>query len=218
MTTRFMKLAGVVTAVVMVLAAASPAAAQSTSGAIASGSAAAVVDDSGTDLSLAGSLGYRFNRVIGMGIELTWMRPKSASPVPSPYANILYADPRNDLLLVTTNVRIEIPTISQRILPYAVGGGGPASTRSSYSYTIAYRGVLPQLAATGLVGAIIPVPPPEVRTETVTSIGLGLTLGGGVSFLATDHLSIDIDLRSFYIRGEAGGSLGRFGAGASWRF
>jgi opacity protein-like surface antigen len=204
----------------MVLAAGSPALAQSTSGAIASGSLAAVVDDSGTDVSVAGSLGYRFNRVIGMGVELTWMRPKSAAPVPetSPYANISYADPRNDLLLVTTNVRIEIPTISQRILPYAVGGGGPASTRSTYRYTIAYRGVLPQLAATGLVGAVIPVPLPEVRSETITSTGLGLTLGGGVSFLATDHLSIDIDLRSFYIRGEAGGSLGRFGAGASWRF
>jgi opacity protein-like surface antigen len=214
-----MRLAGLVSAAAMVLAAESRAAAQSSSGAIASGSVAAVVDDSGTDLSLAGSLGYRFNRVIGMGVELTWMRPKSAvaSPETSPYANISYAGPRNDLLLITTNVRIEIPTISQRILPYAVGGGGPASTRSTYSYTIAYRPV-PQPASPGVVGAIIPVPLPEVRSETITSTGLGLTLGGGVSFLATDHLSIDIDLRSFYIRGDSGGSLGRFGAGASWRF
>jgi hypothetical protein len=43
-------------------------------------------------------------------------------------------------------------------------------------------------------------------------------LGGGVSLLATSHISVDIDLRGFYIRGNPSGSIGRFGIGTSYRF
>ena len=210
---------GVITAAVMLLLAAAPASGQSPSGAIASGSVAAAVDGGGTNVSFGGSLGYRFNRVIGMGVELTWMRLKAASPsdLNSPYIDVSYSDQRSDALFFTTNVRVEIPTTSRRILPYAVGGGGLGSTNTSY--TIRTR-VIPPPILGPLTAVIIPtpIPPFDMRTATTTSTGLGLTLGGGVSLLATDHFSVDIDLRTFYIRGNQGGSIGRFGAGASWRF
>jgi hypothetical protein len=66
-----------ITAGIVVLLA-SPARTQSDAGAIASGSVAAAVLDSGTNasgtsVSVAGSLGYRFNRVIGLGVEVTYI-------------------------------------------------------------------------------------------------------------------------------------------------
>jgi len=199
---------------------ASPARAQLAAGAIASGSVAAAVDGSSTDASLAGSVGYRFNRMIGFGVELTWIKLKAAAPtaVTSPYTSIVYTDTRGDAIFFTTNVRIEIPTTSRRILPYAVGGGGPASTSNSYTVTI--RTVIPPLLGPIPSGVVLPTPVPqiEVHPTTTSSAGLGLTLGGGVSLLATDHFSIDIDLRSLYIRGNPSGSIGRFGVGASYRF
>src|ERR1700680_4777494 len=89
---------------------ASPARAQSGSGAIANGSVAAAVDGPGTDVSVAGSLGFRFNRVVGLGVELTWMNLKSTTPsdVTSPYTSLVYSNARSDALFFTTNVRVEI--------------------------------------------------------------------------------------------------------------
>ena len=201
-----------------------PARAQSTTGAIASGSAAAAVANNGTDLSLAGSMGYRFNRVIGLGVELTWLELKTAdaTTAPDPYTSIDYLQTKNDAMFFTTNVRIEIPTTSRRILPYAIGGGGVANTLVHETVTL--RTFPPGPVVTSpTVGTIVPIPiptplPPTSQTVTMSTTGLGLTLGGGVSFLVDDHVSIDVDLRSFYIRSSQSGSIGRFGVGASYRF
>jgi opacity protein-like surface antigen len=199
---------------------ASPARAQSDAGAIAGGSVAAAVVEAGTNVSVAGSLGYRFNRVIGLGVEMTWMptmKPVLPSITPSPYASIVYSAPSGDSLFFTTNVRIEIPTTSRRVIPFAIGGGGVASTTQRYTVTISP--VLPPVPV-GLVAIpiILPQPSPIQSRPVTTSTDLALTLGGGVSLLVTDHFSIDVDLRSFYIRGNPGGSIGRFGVGASYRF
>jgi opacity protein-like surface antigen len=200
---------------------ASPAGAQSTSGAIASGSIAAAVASNGTDVSPAGSVGYRFNRVIGLGVELTWikLRTTDSSSTPDPYTSIVVSGTGANTLFYTTNVRVEIPTLSRRILPYAVGGGGVASTSMHETVTIRYLPPVP-FVPTPPIGVIVtpPVPAPFSRAQTSYSTGLGLTLGGGVSFLATDHVSVDVDLRSFYIRATPSGSIGRFGVGASYRF
>jgi opacity protein-like surface antigen len=199
----------------------SPASAQSSSGALASGSVAAAVAGNGTDVSLAGSLGYRFNRVIGLGVELTWIKLKTAdsTTTPDPYTTIIVSGSGANTLFYTTNVRIEIPTTTRRILPYAVGGGGIASTITHETVTIRSSPPVP-LVPSPPIGILlpIPVPPPVSRAETSSTTGLGLTLGGGVSFLATDHVAVDIDLRAFYIRGSQSGSIGRFGVGASYRF
>ena len=49
------------------------AAAQSAEGLIAGGGAAATAINSGTDVAVFGGVGYRFNRVVGFGIELTFV-------------------------------------------------------------------------------------------------------------------------------------------------
>jgi opacity protein-like surface antigen len=214
---------GLVVTVAMCASSATPARAQSTSGAIVTGSAAASVANNGTDLAVAGSMGYRFNRVIGLGVELTWLKLKTAdsSSVPDPYTSINYQQTKSDAMFFTTNVRIEIPTTSRRILPYAVGGGGVANTMVNETLTIRTLPPVPVVTNPPIGGVIqfpLPVPAPISRTQTVSTTGLGLTLGGGVSFLLTDHVSIDADLRSFYIRSNQSGSIGRFGVGASYRF
>jgi len=203
---------------------ASPARGQSVAGAIASGSVAGVVDGGGTNVSVAGSVGYRMNRVIGLAVELTWMKLQTTLPagVTSPYTRIAYSDTSADAAFFTTNIRIEIPTASRRILPYAIGGGGTASTINRYTVTARSSFPSPPISLPdGVVVTIptpIPVPPDVSQPVSSSSTGLGLTLGGGVSVLAADHLSIDVDLRTFYIRGNPSGSLGRFGIGASYRF
>jgi len=208
-----------VTAFVLI---ASPASGQPAAGAIASGSVAAVVDGGGTDVSVAGSLGYRLNRVIGLGVDLTWMKLKTTTPASTtfPDSRVLYSDASADAMFFTTNVRIEIPTTSRRILPYAVGGGGTASLLNRY--TVTTRISFPTVPVSTLPGVVVPIPapPPQEISQPVSSssTALALNLGGGVSLLATDHLSIDVDLRSFYIRGNPSGSIGRFGIGASYRF
>jgi len=52
---------------------ATDAAAQSAEGLIAGGGAAATAINSGTDVAVFGGVGYRFNRVVGFGIELTFV-------------------------------------------------------------------------------------------------------------------------------------------------
>jgi hypothetical protein len=209
-------------AAMMLGALALPARAQSASGAVANGSVAAAVDGAGTDVSVAGSLGFRFNRVMGLGVELTWMNLKATTPsgVTSPYTSLVYSNERSDALFFTTNVRIEIPTTSRRVLPYAVGGGGAASTTSRYTVTIRTSAPTPVVSIPpGLVIPIpIPVPVTESHAVNSSSTGLALMLGGGVSLLATSHISVDIDLRGFYIRGNPSGSIGRFGIGTGYRF
>ena len=198
----------------------SPARAQDGSGAIVSGSIAAAVTADDTNASLAGAVGYRFNRVIGLGVELTSIpRLKLATPdgrALSAYENITTTDGRTSIIFFTTNVRVEIPTTSRRILPFAVGGGGVASTRQEYTITV--QPLLPPfLESPTLGGSFVALPSASTHIANV-STGMALTLGGGVSILATQHVAVDVDARTLYVRGNPGGSIGRFAAGVSYRF
>jgi opacity protein-like surface antigen len=155
--------------------------------------------------------------VIGLGVELTWMKLKATTPSSgtSPYTGLAYSGTKADAIFFMTTVRIEIPTTSRRILPFAIGGGGTANTMNRYTVTITPVPVpLVGFPTSVVIPSLIP------RTEAVSSssTGLALTLGGGVSLLATEHLSVDIDLRSLYIRANPTESIGRFGVGASYRF
>lgn len=182
---------------------ASAAGGQTLAGPIASVSFSA---DPDTRWSVAGSLGYRFNRKMALGVELTWNSLKYSLPsdTSSPYVTVSYTNPSRDVVSFTTNVKIELPTRS-RITPYAVAGGGISSDTTRYTSTIAFR--------TSTANAS----PVETRPETVTSSYLTLVLGGGASVVVNKRLSIDLDLRGFYLRG-ADFALGRVGVGASYRF
>ncbi len=95
--------------------------------------------------------------------------------------------------IFTNNVRLQIPTTSRRVIPYVVGGGGIANVTESFTF----RSLTPVLPLGGV--SIPTILRPRVSRS---STDLALTLGGGASLLAGDHLSIDADLRYFRLIGD----------------
>jgi opacity protein-like surface antigen len=64
-----------------------------------------------------------------------------------------------------------------------------------------------------------PAPIPDIRAPfTVSRTDLALTVGGGVSIVAIGNMTIDVDLRYLHLLGDEDQSIGRFGAGVSYRF
>ena len=106
--------------------------------------------------------------------------------------------------IFTTNVRLEIPTMTARVIPYVVGGGGVANVKESFTITLPVPSGIP---------VVIPA-----RPVTQSSTDMVLTLGGGVSMLVSAHLSIDVDLRYLRLVANRDRNVGRFGVGFSYRF
>jgi len=199
---------------------AASASAQPQSGPIVSGLAAAAVVDDATEASFSGSVGYRFNRAFGLGIEVTYVPTLEPSFPFNPILGLPYRfeNPDGNAVLFTSNVRLEIPTTAQRILPYVVAGGGVASIRQSYSiFYILDPPIGPPIGPGGRE-IVLPTILPRVPVGPETRTSLTLTLGGGASILVNDRFSIDVDLRYFHLRGATSDQLGRFGVGASYRF
>lgn len=178
-------------------------------GALVSGSVAAALANSDTSPAFSGGVTWRFNRALGIGVELSHVRGISPDV---PYA-FCCGDRgvESRLTVFTTNVRVEIPTLSKRVIPFVIGGGGMSAGTTRYPVVYAQMGfpsdVLPALP-------IMPGPP------SVESSGsdMALTLGGGASFLVTNHLAVDVDLRVLHVIGQTSGNIGRFGGGVSFRF
>lgn len=191
---------------------AAPARAQ---GALVHGTVAAAVSDGKTSSAYGGGIGWRFNGVLGMGIELSHYRALTSS-----FAHIYCctdAGEATSATTFTTNVRIEVPTTTRRIIPFVVAGGGIAAVRESYDvyYAQLATALNPDLVRLGLTTyPILPGP----STVTTTSTNLALTLGGGASLLVNRHLSVDADLRALHIMSDDGRTVGRFGVGVSYRF
>jgi opacity protein-like surface antigen len=222
---------------------ASDADAQSAEGLIAGGGAAATAINSGTDVALFGGVGYRFNRVVGFGIEVTFvpslepelpdlgeiLRPAGVGRFP-PVPVIDFDGDGGHALVFTTNVRLEIPTTARRFIPYVVGGGGVASVRERIRTSIAFQSIgwldVSTFTASGAsqpleIARLVPSVVPDrsfSQTYESTITSLALTLGGGLSILATEHFSIDADLRYLGLFGTRDRHVGRFGASASYRF
>jgi opacity protein-like surface antigen len=204
-----------------------PVAAQE-SGATVSASAGVTNIASRTELTFAGSAGYRFNRIVGFEIEVTAV-PTLKAPFPAGDVTIqnvgilsgftsiaifpgpLYANPNGRALFFTNNLRIELPTTAARLTPYFVAGGGIGTIRHTADLTIPI--------------AIAPIPiggVPNIRTSTqpvsASSTDLALTIGGGIAVRVGSHVSIDGDLRFFRLMGTEDTNAGRFGVGARYRF
>ena len=123
-------------AVVLPVLIAGPAWADADQGAIASGTVAAAAIEGTTTTAIAGAVGYRFNRAIGMQVEVTWMptlKPDGAalsgsSVVTSNGAIFIGGGPSGGIAspgitatdgrsaVVATTMRIEIPTTSRRVI------------------------------------------------------------------------------------------------------
>jgi len=185
--------------------------AQSNSGAIVGGTAGVAVVESNADVSITASAGYRFNRAFGLGAELTLM-PSLPRSLPDYYPFVRIDDAGGSITAFTTNVRLEIPTTPERIIPYVVVGGGVANVKQTADVII-------QGVPTDVIPLIFPSPIPDIRAPfSVSTTNLALTVGGGVSILATHGMAIDIDLRYLHLMGDEDQSIGRFGAGVSYRF
>ena len=185
-------------------------------GAVVHGSVAAATADGHTSPAFSGGVTWRFNDYVGVGVELGHLR-SLATGVP----HIWCCPGRDDsrATTFTTNVRLEIPTGSERVIPFVVGGGGVAAVTERYDVWYAGLGgnamFTSEPQALGLsVMPILPGPP----TVSTTSTNMALTLGGGASILLTEHVAVDADLRMLRILGDPTRTIGRFGVGASIRF
>jgi opacity protein-like surface antigen len=178
-------------------------------GATVGGVAAAASTESGTEVSVAGAIGYRLNRVFGFGVEVmsvpTLIAPSEAAQAVAsmsvPASAVSGTDGR--AIIFTTNVRIEIPVIA-RVIPYVAGGGGVGNVTENFTMTLPVPSGIP-----------VVMPP---RSVTQSSTDLVLTLGGGVSMLVAAHLSIDVDLRYLRLIADRDRNVRRFGVGLSYRF
>jgi opacity protein-like surface antigen len=189
-----------------------PAAARA-QGALVSGLVSAAASDGTTSPSYGGGVTWRFNQALGIGVELTHL-----PSLPSSFPRIYCCggdDAEARATVFTTNVRLEIPTTSTRVVPFVIGGGGVAGVTQSYDVMYAQL-----VASLGLDPAVIntgPIFPGPSHFENTTT-NMALTLGGGASFLVTGHVALDADIRVLHIMGNESRNIGRFGGGVSYRF
>jgi opacity protein-like surface antigen len=208
------------TALLLLLLLARPGIVRAQGGAIANVGVGVASSEGNTDLAINGGVGYRFNRSIGLGIEVTHLPSLESNfggGIRPLSFNSGYPGDDNDghATIFTTNARVEIPTTMRRVIPFVVGGGGIATV--TQPYPIYYAASVVSSAApsiTSLSAQILPGP----QFISNTTIAMALTLGGGASLLITDHLAVDVDLRAIRLLGQTGRTMGRFGVGASYRF
>lgn len=199
----------VVVAALVVGAVFRPAAA-SAQGAIVHGAVSAAVSGGNTAPALSGGVTYRFNRALGFGVEVGRHFDAPASDV-----SIYCCDNDWKVTTFTTNVRLEVQTTSPRVVPFVIAGGGIAAVTRSYG-VIYFADILNALPA-GFDLSILPGP----TNYEYTTTSMALTLGGGASLMLSRRLAVDVDLRALHLLedGSNGAStIGRFGAGLSYRF
>jgi opacity protein-like surface antigen len=208
------------------------AAAADDRGVAVAGSVSATNMDGRTSMSAAGSFEYRLNRVAGLEIEATVApRLKGNLPIATIQAldassflgnisSLIYPPPtfaneRGRAVMFTNNVRLHIPSTSDRLDPYFVAGGGVANIRQSADFVylpLIYTPVsLPP-------GTVIPnTLRPITQPITTSATALALTLGGGIGVRITSQIWIDADLRLFRLMSTDDRNLGRFGVGVRYR-
>jgi len=187
--------------------AARPASAQ---GVRAQGVVSATQSNGHTSPTVSGGVGYQFNQVFGIGVELTHIRSFDDG---TNYPYYCCGTNRGHATVFTTNVRLEIPTVSRRVVPYVVGGGGVAALTQRYDVIYAAADVAALLGTNVVSPTILPGP-----AFSYTTTSLALTLGGGASIMMTKRIGIDADLRALSIMGNETLTVGRFGVGVSVRF
>jgi opacity protein-like surface antigen len=197
-----------------------PSSAAAGQGTTIDGVVAATAIESRTEMAIAGGIGYRVNRFLGFGVEVTSvpvLRPDAATlrsatiidslgsaAVLNTVAGPTISASDGRATVFTTNVRIELPPIATRVIPYALGGGGIANIKDNFTVTL------------GPVPGIPVVIQPQAVTQSSTD--LALTAGGGASILLTGHMSVDIDVRYLRLISSRDLNVGRFGIGVSYRF
>jgi hypothetical protein len=205
-------------------------------GASVAGGVSATNMESRTSLSFSGAFAYHFSRVVGLELEttvvptlrsefpgVTIQNPvagvSSSSGIAGELQYVIYPPPsfqnqRGRAVIFSNNVRISIPTTSTRLDPFFVAGGGIASERHTADYIYA----IPRLPQP-LVG-VSPIPSFTTTSQRLSSssLGLALTLGGGLSVRVAPQLAVEADLRLFRILDDQDRDVGRFGVAVRYRF
>jgi opacity protein-like surface antigen len=199
-------------------------------GAAVGANISAVNMDSRTSWSASGSFEYRLNRVAGLEIEVTaapkmkgdlpvatiqaLQTPSSLFPntiAPTIFPGPTFTNQRGRAVLLTNNVRLHIPSTSDRLDPYFVAGGGVANLKHSADFVFT---PFPLPAGSIISTVLRPTPQPI----TTSSTALALTLGGGIGVRVASQLWVEGDLRLFRLMDSEDRNLGRFGAGVRYRF
>jgi len=214
-------------AALIALAALSPAGpAAAAEGALVSANVGATSIGDGVSTAVTGAFAYQFTNVVGFGVEVMWV-PTLTPKVPQipdiatatslggfgfPTPVIRFSADGGRAVVVSSNIRLQIPTTTSRLVPYVIAGGGVGTVREDISYelTIPLDILLPGL----------PALPPIARAQSLStsSTNLALTLGGGIDIYTTERLAIDVDLRYLALLGDRDRHIGRFGGGVTYKF
>jgi opacity protein-like surface antigen len=192
--------------------------------------------------AVAGAFTYMFTNAVGLGVEVTWVPtltpelpmvpdlfPATGSsgaaifpPIPI-LPTLSYSDTGGRAVIMSTNLRLAVPTRSSRFTPYVMAGGGVATIKEEWTATLSLPDVVIQsfgdLAAFGsttfpFYSMFNPISVPVSRTFT----SLALTAGGGVSINLNRQWSADVDLRYLALLGSRDLHVGRYGGGVSYKF
>jgi opacity protein-like surface antigen len=207
-----------------------PASAQAGNGGIAGAAVSAMAIEDGTSASIAGAIGYRFNPIVALGVELTFVpsvTPEARGfPVPLgpvEFDSVIFPSPTitvgsddGHATIFTTNLRLTVPTRSRRLSPYLIGGAGVGTITDNLQYTIIYPPIM--LTGLGVPVRAFPLLPAVNESIARTTTDFAAILGGGVSFLTNDHWSFDVDARYIGIFGGRDAQIGRYGGGITYRF
>lgn len=179
-----------------------------------------------TKATFAASVGYRFNRVAAVGMELTVVPSLTPSvpALPSPLiTSSIYPSPifryepiSGHATFFTGNLRLAVPTRWRRVSPYMIGGAGLATLRTEIDSLVDYGPIFPASIAIPLPRVIATPLLRERITRSTTDVAV--TIGGGISFMMSDQWSVDADARYFAVAGDSSADLGRFGGGVTYRF
>jgi opacity protein-like surface antigen len=196
-------------------------------GAIVSVNVAGTSIGEGVSAAVTGAFAYQLTTVVGLGVEVMWV-PTLTPKVPGVSDIITASDSTSGFVLptpvirlspdggraviVSSNVRLQIPTTTQRLVPYVIAGGGVGTVREDITYELT---VPLDILLLGL-----PMLPPIARSQSISHsfTDLALTLGGGVNIYTTNRLAIDVDLRYIALLGTRDLHIGRFGGGISYKF
>jgi opacity protein-like surface antigen len=221
--------------------AAGPAQAQpAESGGTANLILSATTIEEGAALAITGAIGYRFNRIVGVSLELTGVPsfdpelPEVAAPTPLPLGiggngpvsvgNIggivfpvpahEFSDEEGEATIFTANLRLDIPTRWRRLQPYVVSGAGVAHVRDEFTVTTGF----PRFILPGLPGTTIYDIPSISREVAQSSTDMAVTIGGGIGLRVAQQLVLEGDVRYLAVLGARDLQIGRFGVGISYRF
>ncbi len=219
--------------------AAAPASAQSETGGLATIGVSAAFGGESTDAAITAALGYRVTRRLAITLELTAL-PGLTPELPDPpefviaaIGPLIFPPPLPEYFaegghgtFFTGNLRLDVPT-GGGWQPYLVAGAGAGTIVERVRVRVAYPPLPLAFTGSGALppGVVLPDPllgsivlPSFEQVIESTATAFATTIGGGVAFRMSDHLTFDVDARYLALFGRRDRHLARVGGGVTARF